>query len=351
MNNHQISKETMSLFTRWGFTLLVTISIIGLIVLPVNAQDQTPLSSARVTPTTEVLNLTFPPAVEHPSSDWRAPLYPIPFALSLHDHFYLDRPIGVDSVNWPLPEFRYGYIESETDKPHTGVDIDASLHTPILAAADGRVVFVGYGLALGNGNKEDPYGLAVVIRHNFSFEGQCILTVYAHMEKILVEVGQTVSTGEQIGNVGITGNTTGPHVHFEVRLEKEGRYYVQNPELWMVPAIDHGTLVGQFKDSYNYYSTNRVVWVKSIATEKVWTMYTYASQTLNNDPYYQENLVLGDLPAGKYEITFLYNYKYYKYPITISPGAITYITFTSKEGFQTGISKGIDPETFVSPQK
>jgi hypothetical protein len=346
LNKRQIFISNKKSFLKLWLAIFVFFLVLSMISIPVKAQDPTSTTST-LTPTAEVLNLTFPPAVEHPISDWRSPLYPIPFALGLHDHFYLNRPIGVDSVNWPLPEYRYGYIESETDNPHTGVDIDAALHTPILAAADGKVVFTGYGLALGKGNKADPYGLAVVIRHDFSFEGQSILTVYAHMEKVLVEVGQYVTVGEPIGKIGITGNTSGPHVHFEVRLEKNGQYTVQNPELWMVPTIGNGTLVGQFKDNYGYFLTSRTVLVKSKSNTANWTVYTYASQTLNNDSYYQENLALGDIPAGDYEVTFLNNFNFYKYSITISPGAITYITFTSNKGFETGISKNITPETFA----
>lgn len=309
-------------------------------------QTDTPLQP---TPTQEVLELTFPPVSDHPASDWRAPLYPIPFALSLHDHFYLKRPIGVDAVNWPLPEYRYGYVESETENPHSGVDIDAALHTPILAAGDGKVVFTGYGLALGNGNTKDPYGLAVVIRHNFAFEGQSILTVYAHLEKILVQKGQHVQAGDPIGNVGITGNTSGPHVHFEVRLEADDKYTVQNPELWMAPPINNGLLVGEIKDNYGYFLAGRKIWVKSLSTGAAWTIFTYASQTINNDAYYKENLVLSDLPAGKYEVTFQNNFKYNKFTFSIAPGAITYLTYSPSAGFQQESPQINDLLDFVQP--
>lgn len=336
----------------WKKALLSTtlgLFISALLLSVAYAQNGHTDSTLQPTPTQEVLELTFPPASDHPASDWRAPLYPIPFALSLHDHFYLDRPIGVDSVNWPLPEFRYGYVESETENPHSGVDIDAALHTPILAAAAGKVVFTGYGLALGKGNTKDPYGLAVVIRHNFSFEGQSILTVYAHMEKILVQDGQYVQAGDPIGKVGITGNTSGPHVHFEVRLEKDEKYTVQNPELWMAPPINNGLLVGQIKDNYGNFLAGREIWIKSLSTGDDWTIYTYASQTMNNDAYYNENLVLSDLPAGKYEVTFQNNFKVNKFTFSIAPGAITYLTYSPSAGFQQGSPQNNDQLDFVQP--
>ena len=333
--------------------LLCAFTVFFLSIASVNAQENTPAGTTTPTEsavsTETPLKLSFPEAAAHPVSGWRPPLYPIPFALGAHDHFYLDRPIGVDSVNWPLPDYRYGYLESETENPHTGVDIDAPLHTPILAAADGKVVFTGYGLALGAGNKDDPYGMAVVIRHGFSFDNQAILTIYAHMEKITVSFGQYVKAGEQIGNVGVTGNTTGPHVHFEVLLEKNGFYTVQNPELWFAPPIDCGVLVGQFKDSAGNFLIKKDAWIKSESTGENWTISTYASNSVQNDSYYKENLVLSDLEAGKYKVTFYSNYRYYSFEFTISPGAITYLDFTNSQGFQ--LAELVEPgqSTFISP--
>lgn len=308
-------------------------------------QTVTPGQSTPAAP----LKLTFPEAAPRPVSSWRPSLLPAPYALGPHDHFYLNRPISVTSVNWPLPNYRYGYQEAETEHAHTGVDIDAPMHTPILAAADGKVVFAGYGLALGGGNTADPYGLAVVIRHNFSYSGQSLMTVYAHMEKITVKIGQKVKTGDQLGQVGITGNTTGPHVHFEVRLEENKAYSIQNPELWMVPPTDCGVLVGQLKDNYGDFLTSRAVNLKSESSGKTWTMLTYADPTIENDPYFNENLVLGDLPAGKYQLSFLHNYQTYTAEISISPGAITYFTFKNNEGFKTGQPAQSVSDSFLIP--
>jgi Membrane proteins related to metalloendopeptidases len=317
-------------------------------VFTADATTSTPLP--QMTPAAP-LKLTFPAAAAQPVSSWRPPLFPAPFALSPNDHFYLERPIAVTSVNWPLPSYLYGYKDAETNSPHTGVDIDAPMHTPILAAGDGKVVFTGYGLALGGGNTADPYGKAVVIRHNFSYNGQTILTVYAHMEKIIVSVGQHVKTGDQIGFVGITGNTTGPHVHFEVRLEKDGTFSVQNPELWMVPPTDCGILVGQFKNIYGDFLTSRTVWLKSAATGKTLTLSTYATQQVRNDAYYQENLVMGDLPVGDYTVSIMNNYQIYNYPIKIAPGAITFIAFNSGLGFSDGLPAKEDANSFLVPYK
>lgn len=86
---------------------------------------------------------------------------------------------------------------------HTGIDIAMSSGSPIYAADGGRVVYVGY-----NGG----YGMMIKINH-----GENIETIYAHLSKYYVNVGDKVFKGEKIGLSGNTGTSTGPHLHFEVR--------------------------------------------------------------------------------------------------------------------------------------
>jgi murein DD-endopeptidase MepM/ murein hydrolase activator NlpD len=93
---------------------------------------------------------------------------------------------------------------------HEGVDLAAPDGTPIVAAGAGIVVAAG---------PADGYGNAVLIDH-----GNGYLTHYGHMSVITVTVGQRLAAGDQIGNEGSTGHSTGPHLHFEVH---EGSY--QNP--------------------------------------------------------------------------------------------------------------------------
>ncbi len=87
---------------------------------------------------------------------------------------------------------------------HEGIDIAASTGAPIWAAAAGTVIHAGW---LGG------YGNLVVLDH-----GNGLATAYAHCSAILVGVGQTVAQGETIALVGSTGHSTGPHLHFEVRV-------------------------------------------------------------------------------------------------------------------------------------
>lgn len=131
------------------------------------------------------------------------------------------RAIALNSVNpeyiggvmaWPVPG--YTKITSEFKmrvhpitgvyKLHTGVDIGAPTGTNFIAAADGVVTKAGFNSAYGN---------MVIIDH-----GGGISTLYAHGSEIMVEVGQTVKQRDTVLKVGSTGYATGPHAHFEVRV-------------------------------------------------------------------------------------------------------------------------------------
>lgn len=86
---------------------------------------------------------------------------------------------------------------------HDGIDLGANRGTPVYATGNGIIEFAR--------NRGDGYGLQVVVDHSFGYK-----TRYAHLSKILVNVGQQVQRGELIGEVGNTGISTGPHLHYEV---------------------------------------------------------------------------------------------------------------------------------------
>lgn len=88
---------------------------------------------------------------------------------------------------------------------HTGVDIGVGMGSPVYAAADGKVIVASYGYG--------GYGVAVVIDH-----GSGISTLYGHNSSLNVSVGQTVTRGQVIASSGSSGWSTGPHLHFEVRV-------------------------------------------------------------------------------------------------------------------------------------
>ncbi|GAA0860286.1 M23 family metallopeptidase [Clostridium nitritogenes] len=90
-------------------------------------------------------------------------------------------------------------------KNHNGLDIAGNIGDPVMAALDGRVKSTFY--------ERDGYGNVVILEHEGGIE-----TRYAHMSKIGVKTGDTVKKGDIVGEVGSTGRSTGPHLHFEVRV-------------------------------------------------------------------------------------------------------------------------------------
>lgn len=287
-------------------------------------------------PTIVPFRFVLPTPGAEPVSGWRPPLYPVPWAVSAYDHFYFARPIAADNVNWPLAEYRYGGVFFAPNIVHTGVDIDAIEGAPILAAGSGTVVSADWGLfSAVPGNITDPYGMAVVIRHDFGYQGEALYTVYAHMSEIIAVLGQHVETGDVLGLVGDTGVTTGPHLHFEVRLGDNTFFRTYNPELWMAPPQGWGILVGRLTDDKGNLLYQLPVDVRPLPSEvPLRKVITYAEGAVNADPYYQENLVLSDLPAGLYKIAFEHEEKRYQFWADIYPGQVTYFTFSTKDGFQ-----------------
>ena len=94
-------------------------------------------------------------------------------------------------------------------KNHDGIDIGGSTGDPVYAAADGIVIYSAFNTG--------GYGNMIMIDHGLNSEGVKIVTLYAHGNKLLKSVGETVKQGDTIMEMGSTGNSTGPHVHFEVR--------------------------------------------------------------------------------------------------------------------------------------
>ena len=103
---------------------------------------------------------------------------------------------------------------------HEGLDLAADEGTPIYATHAGEVVY--------SGRRLNGYGNTVVIR------GEGLMTVYAHNSRNRVRVGERVDAGDHIADVGATGRTSGPHCHFETRVQNEsGRYVAVDPVVFL----------------------------------------------------------------------------------------------------------------------
>ena len=104
---------------------------------------------------------------------------------------------------WPVRGRLSSRFGSRKGRPHEGIDIAARRGTPIFASESGRVIFSG---------RMRGYGKVVIVKHAGRYR-----SVYAHASKLLARKGEFVERGQKIAEVGSTGRSTGPHLHFEIR--------------------------------------------------------------------------------------------------------------------------------------
>jgi murein DD-endopeptidase MepM/ murein hydrolase activator NlpD len=106
---------------------------------------------------------------------------------------------------WPTQGVLYSSFGARAGRMHSGLDISAPIGAKIVAAGNGEVIYAG---------RQGGYGNIIIIKHSAE-----LVTVYAHNQENLVREGQNIRKGQEIGRVGQTGRATGPHVHFEVRID------------------------------------------------------------------------------------------------------------------------------------
>jgi murein DD-endopeptidase MepM/ murein hydrolase activator NlpD len=122
---------------------------------------------------------------------------------------------GTGSFIWPTTDtYLSGYDYSSI---HHGIDIAGSIGNPVYASDAGVIVYAGWN--------SSGYGNLIIVDHDNGWQ-----TVYGHLDQILVNCGQSVDQGDEIGLLGTTGNSSGPHLHFEIR--KDGGY--ENPWNYLI---------------------------------------------------------------------------------------------------------------------
>jgi murein DD-endopeptidase MepM/ murein hydrolase activator NlpD len=272
---------------------------------------------------------------------------------------FLRRPIDLPANDSVDITYRFGSTQSRLRDPHHGVEFLNRLGTPVLAAADGKVVVAGSDIEPTSARGIWPitfyglysnfYGNLVVIEHAmpaavssaFPDVPLPVYTLYGHLSTIEVQPGQEVQAGQEIGKVGMAGIATGSHLHFEVRLGADSYKASRNPELWLAPHLDsngqpNGALAGRFLNSYNTSLDLPSVVLQHLPSgpdgpsDFEVSMTTYEEKGLIGQAPYLESFGAGDLPAGWYRVTFPMN-GLRKELVQVFPGQLTVVTFRWKE--------------------
>lgn len=248
--------------------------------------------------------------------DWNIPALVPPLSRDAEgrDHYWFRRPIESNANNRVLLSYTYGVGGFFGSRIHHGIDMPNPEGEEIYAPAAGEVIFASDGRGEGGVDvfqNTAVYGNVVFIRHEFGFQGQPVYTLYAHLLTALVEEGDYVQVGDPIGLVGSTGQVTGSHVHFEVRIGGNGddihpRYGdTYNPALWMVPYVGHGVVAGRVLDINGEFLDDATVTIRN-RTGVVASVPTYTFQNtvndVNPDPLWGENFAVGDIPVGTYDV-------------------------------------------------
>lgn len=254
------------------------------------------------------------------------------------DHYVFGRPFPRDPDNivqdfaartYPYGSTNYGGLAT-----HHGIDIQNPHGTPVLAVGSGTVYYAGSDLSLQFGPQLDFYGNVVVIEHDVALaDGRAVYTLYGHLSKVGVETGQRVAELDRIGWVGAEGVALGAHLHLEVRIgDPEDYGSTVNPELWVRPWTNYGTIAGRIVDetgarvyeaTINFQLKNRAGPVR--------TAFSYADNAVNPDPIFGEHYARGDLPDGEYDVyVTLGGMIRWRGSATVLPGKTTWLDIQVK---------------------
>lgn len=211
----------------------------------------------------------------------------------------------------------------DTNNAHRGIDFLISYDT-VYSASNGIIEFVGYNPNDKTGGYE-PNGFGNYLRIKSKWNGKDIYLYYAHLTKPLKHTGERVAEGKPIAISGNTGNSTGAHLHFEIRESTyswNGNFNRRNPELWLVRK-GMGAIYGNIPNVHDNIKVNISPDPKQRPpyTTFVWAeTYKFADPTISGDDIYNENYAIGDVKPGIYTITALSGT--YKRTVTVEAGKV-----------------------------
>jgi hypothetical protein len=280
----------------------------------------TATSTWTVTPTREPTFTPRPTATETPS--------PTPTVGEPQPHLWLARPFESADANEPSHFYAYGTTAGGKYRVHRGVDFPNALGTPVFSAGKGRIIVAGNDYRVIHGERVGFYGQLVVLQLEQLYRGQKVYVLYGHLSKVHVRFLQEVNEGDLIGEVGMTGVALGPHLHMEVRVGENSYESTRNPELWLRPLPEKGTVVGLLVDGQGQpIPEQSLTLYQSDTSDRRWQdATTYSSGEVNPDDEWHENFVVGDVPVGQYIVKTYVNGHLRTKEFAVSQGEIAQVT-------------------------
>jgi len=258
----------------------------------------------------------------------------LPDVAEAETHFWLQRPFADEFATWGSTYYPFGTNGRGEYLWHHGSDIQNQMGTPILAVKDGVVIAAGSDATDPIGPQTDFYGQYVLVKHDDEWQEQTVSTLYGHVSKILVAVGQEVTAGQPIAEVGQEGVALGPHLHLEVRLGNPRTYRsTRNPDLWVIPDAGYGVVAGRVIDDDGYVVPQQPVFLYQVeAPDKVWRQnFTYPDNEFALDPDWGELFTFSDVPVGDYLLKAYFDGRLFQRALTVTEGGLTFVTVDARE--------------------
>jgi murein DD-endopeptidase MepM/ murein hydrolase activator NlpD len=254
--------------------------------------------------------------------------------------FLLGRPVGQGGRITVDPSNRYGEYQRSTRSANLGADFLNSTGAPVVATASGKVIVAGDDSETAYTDRNNVYGNLVILEHNLLGVSVPIYTLYAHLSEVLVNEGDTVEAGQEIGKVGMSGNVSGSTLHFEVRVGENSTNAALNPDLWLAPVqIKDGQLSGALAGSIqdeegNYIEMGNIVLELLAgpgqpAQDQIYIQ-TYSDKKMRGRAPWEESFAVGELVPGTYQVSFWLVNSMHQQVVEVQPGKLTVVRFRVK---------------------